>query len=163
MINNNYDWNAVDFFKRLSTKNKLSCSKDFKFKTVSGLDGFYDSLSGQNSPNTICVSDVSSGYTSLENTPSTRRVKTVFMSMRHAAENTAARDICLTTMREIFRQFMTVLLQESVQIAENHVRIDTRIKFNEIDKYFFQGVACAYFQIAVDTPTNLMYDGNDWE
>ena len=39
----------------------------------------------------VCVSDIADGYTELNNTPRTRRVKTVFFAMRHAAEDMAAR------------------------------------------------------------------------
>jgi hypothetical protein len=35
--------------------------------------------------------------------------------------------------------------------------------FSEIDRYFFSGCACAYFQIAVDVYTDLRYNADEWE
>ena len=40
--------------------------------------------------------------------------------------------------------------------------LDPRISFNEIDRYFFSGCACSYFQIAVDVFTDLRYNANEW-
>ena len=47
---------------------------------------------------------------------------------------------------------------------ENHcIYLDPRISFNEIDRYFFSGCACAYFQIAVDVYTDLRLNPDEWE
>ena len=83
------------------------------------------------------LSDIADGYTELNNTPRTRRVKTVFFAMRHAAEDMAARAECMETMRELFRQFMSRLLPEKVRLEQNCIYLDPRISFNEIDSYFF--------------------------
>ncbi|MBQ0062995.1 MAG: hypothetical protein KBS94_03070 [Prevotella sp.] len=32
----------------------------------------------------------------------------------------------------------------------------------EIDRYFFSGCACAYFQIATDVYTDLRYNQEEW-
>lgn len=82
--------------------------------------------------------------------------------MRHKAEDAKARQDCLDKMNELFRQFMSVLIQEKTRLSENSIYLDDRISFTEIDKYFYTGGACAYFQIAVDTFTNLVYDPNEW-
>ena len=50
---------------------------------------------------------------------------------------------------------MTKLILERTRLQQNVIYIDERIQFQEIDEYFFSGCACAYFQIAVDTYTNL--------
>ena len=65
-------------------------------------------------------------------------------------------------MRELFRQFMSVLIQEKTRIEQKNIYLDPRISFHEIDKYFFTGCACAYFQIATDTFTDLRYDNEEW-
>ena len=47
--------------------------------------------------------------------------------------------------------------------AWNHsIYIDPRISFQEIDRYFFSGCACAYFQIAVETYTDLQFNNEEW-
>lgn len=65
-------------------------------------------------------------------------------------------------MRELFRQFMSVLILEKTKLEENNVFIDPHISFTEIDKYFFTGCACAYFQIATDTYTDLSFNPDEW-
>ena len=105
----------------------------------------------------VCVSDISQGFTDINNTPHTRRVKTVFLAMRHAIDNMEARQRCMDMMLELFRQFMSVLILEQTKLQEHCIYLDPRISFQEIDRYFLSGCACAYFQIAVDTYTDLQY------
>lgn len=157
------DWYATDFFRNLCASNKLAQSEHFVFTQCSGLEGFEEALQEmQSSVAFCCVSDIADGYTELNNTPRTRRVKTVFLAMRHAAEDMDARNSCMEIMRELFRQFMSVLTLERVKLEQNCIYLDPRISFNEIDRYFFSGCACAYFQIAVDVYTDLRYNPDEW-
>ena len=66
-------------------------------------------------------------------------------------------------MRELFRQFMSLLILEKTKLEEKCIYLDPRISFNEIDRYFFSGCACAYFQVAVDVYTDLRYNADEWE
>lgn len=161
--NINGRWDAATFFERLAATNRLAVEENFTFCKVSGLEGFEEAVEQMQSTNNfICVSDVADGYTDLNNTPRTRRIKTVFFAMRHKAEDMEARTECMETMRELFRQFMTRLILEKVKLEENCIYIDPRITFNEIDRYFFSGCAGAYFQIAVDIFTDLRHNPDDW-
>lgn len=156
-------WEATSFFENLTATNRLAQSEGFTFCRVSGLDGFEEAVSQMQSASAfVCVSDIADGYTELNNTPRTRRVKTVFFAMRHAAEDMAARSECMETMRELFRQFMSRLILEKVKLEQNCIYLDPRISFNEIDRYFFNGAAGAYFQIAVDVFTDLRYNADEW-
>ncbi len=156
-------WDAAAFFENLTATNRLARSEGFTFCRVSGLDGFEEAVNAaQTQPAFVCVSAMADGYTELHNTPRTRRVKTVFFAMRHAAENMDARAECMETMRELFRQFMSRLLPEKVRLEQNCIYLDPRITFNEIDRYFFTGAAGAYFQIAVDVFTDLRYNADEW-
>ena len=164
MENNlNGRWDAAVFFENLTATNKLAQCEQFVFCCVSGLDGFEEAVNqAQTQQAFVCVSDIADGYTELNNTPRTRRVKTVFLAMRHAAEDMAARSDCMEIMRELFRQFMSKLILEKTRLEENCIYIDPRISFNEIDRYFFSGCACAYFQIAVDVYTDLRFNADEW-
>lgn len=163
-MNSLSDWNASDFFERLAGLNRLARREHFAFCRVSGLEGFEDALQAiQTATAFICVSDIADGYTELNNTPRTRRVKTVFLAMRHAPEDMAARNECMETMRELFRQFMSQLVMERVRLEQNCIYLDPRITFNEVDRYFFSGCACAYFQVAVDVYTDLRYNPDEWQ
>lgn len=157
-------WDAASFFEELTATNRLAQSEGFTFCRVSGLDGFEEALAQMQTASAfVCVSDIADGYTELNNTPRTRRVKTVFLAMRHAAEDMEARSECMETMRELFRQFASQLILEKTRLEENCIYIDPRITFNEIDRYFFSGCACAYFQIAVDCYTDLRYNADEWK
>ena len=141
-------WNATEYFKHLTDTNRLAKSEGFTFCSVSGLDGFEE--------------DIANGYTELHNTPRTRRVKTVFLAMRHRIDDMRARNTCMDTLREVFRQFMSKLILEKTKLENHCIYIDPRISFNEIDRYFFSGCACAYFQIAVDVYTDLRINPDEW-
>lgn len=157
------DWNATQFFSELVAKNKLANAEGFTFCKVSGLDGFEETLhTMQTYTAFFCVSDIADGYTELNNSPRTRRVKTVFIAMRHAIDDMDARNECMETMRELFRQLMSVLTLERVKLEQDCIYLDPRISFNEIDRYFFSGCACAYFQIAVDVYTDLRFSYDEW-
>lgn len=163
MKNHNFNWNATAYFEELSAKNKLAQAEGFTFSRVSGLEGFEEALHNmQGSTAFVCVSDIAQGFTELNNSPHTRRVKTVFLAMRHALDDMQARQECMETMRELFRQFMSSLILERTCLEQNCIYLDPRISFNEIDRYFFSGCACAYFQIAVDVFTDLRYNANEW-
>ena len=158
------NWDATTFFASLTASNKFAKSNDFTFAKVSGLDGFEEALQQlQSATAFVAVSDISQGYIEVNNSPHTRRVKTVFLAMRHALGDMTARQECMDTMRELFRQFMSKLILEKTRQEQQNIYLDPRISFQEIDQYFFSGSACAYFQIAVDTYTDLRYDPTEWQ
>ena len=162
-MNKNTNWDATTFFASLTAKNRFAQDNGFTFCRVSGLDGFEEALQQMQSATAIvAVSDTSQGYMEINNSPHTRRVKTIFLAMRHAIDDMTARQTCMDTMRELFRQFMSVLIQEKTQLEQHQLYLDPRITFNEIDQYFFSGCACAYFQISVDTFTDLRYNADEW-
>lgn len=157
-------WNATEFFKNLTAKNLLAAEQGFVFCRVSSLEGFEEALAQmQSAKAVVAVSDTSEGYMEMNNTPRTRQVKTVFVAMRHPLDDMEARQECFATMRELFRQFMSVLILEKTKLEQSQIYLDPRIAFNEIDRYFFNGAACAFFQIAVDTFTDLRYSEDEWK
>ena len=161
---NNINWNSSAFFKELTSTNKFAKQHEFVFAKVSGLDGFEEVLHNlQSATAIIAVSDISQGYIEVNNSPHTRRVKTIFFAMRHALGDMDARQTCMDTMREVFRQFMSKLILERTKLEQNNIYLDPRISFQEIDQYFFSGCACAYFQLAIDTYTDLRYDPTEWQ
>lgn len=158
------NWSAADFFQKLTETNKLTRSYGFTFCLVSGLQGFLDVISANDSsPNVIAVDDSSEGYAQIDNSPHRRMVKPVYMSMRHKAGVQKLRNECLGIMSEIFRQFMSKLIMEKTQLSEKMIRLDPKIRFSEIDKYFCAGSACAYFQLAIDIDTDLRFNPDEWE
>lgn len=155
-------WNATAFFQALTERNRLAIDNGFVFCQISGLEGLEEALQHPSASNLISISDISDGYISLQGTPHTRSVKTVFMSMRHAVDDMKARASCFDTMRELFRQFMSRLIREKVRLEEHGIVLDSRISFTEIDRYFFTGAACAYFQVAIELATDLQLNPDEW-
>ena len=89
-------------------------------------------------------------------------VVVLFLAKRHKIDDMAARTRCMETLRELFRQYMSLLILEKTKLEQHCIYLDPRISFNEIDRYFFSGCACAYFQIAVDVYTDLRYNEDEW-
>lgn len=163
MIDNSFNWDAAAFFERLSHSNKFALANDFRFERVSSLEGFHSLISSALSTKAlVAVSDTSSGGIDINNSPHTRRIKTVFLFMRHKMDDPVARQTALGKMEELFRQFMSVLILERTRLEENKIYLDPRISFTEIDKYFYTGGACAFFQIMVNTFTNLVFNPEEW-
>lgn len=157
------NFNATRFFELLTKTNKLACEKEFQFCQVSGLEGFEEALASmQNTANFVCVSDIANGYMELNTSPHCRRVKTVFFAMRHAIDDMEQRNDCFHTMQELFRQFMSKLILQKTLLENNFIYLEPRITFNEIDRYFFSGCACAYFQVATMVHTDLRHQDDEW-
>ena len=132
---------------------------------VSDLDGFSEALETmQASVPLVCLSDCTSGAIEIDNSPAIRTVRTLFMFMPHSVRDNfqARRQDALRTMREIFRQFMTVLIREAVNLRLEGIYLDPEVTFNEIDRYFFSGGACAYFQLSTDKSTDLRLRPDEW-
>ncbi len=163
MDKRNYNWDATGYFRHLTSRNRLAKKQGYMFASVSGLDGLEEYIATvQSSRAAVCVSDISPGYTEMNNTPHTRRVKTVFLMKRHRIGDMAARAACMDEMRELFRQFMSHLFKERTRINQGTLYLDPRVQFTEIERYFAAGAACAYFQIALDTYTDLVYRDEEW-
>lgn len=163
MNDKNFNWDAAAFFERLTKNNRFARDNGYCFARVSSLEGFHGALGEMLSAKAfVAVSDESDGYAEIENSPHTRRVKMVFMARRHKVDDMTARESALANMRELFRQFMSVLILEKTMLEESNIFIKPKISFREIDKYFFTGCACAFFQIALDTYTDLTYNPEEW-
>ena len=159
----NYDWNASDFFAAIVRENKLCVDKNYNFARCSGLDGLEEFIASmQKITRAVIVSDISPGFTDLNNAPRTRRVKTVFLVCRHRVGDMTARNAAMTELREIFRQFMSRFLLEKNRIEQGILYFEPRVQFTEIPLYFASGCACAFFQIAVNTMTDLQYRAEEW-
>lgn len=157
------EWDAPRYFKWLLDRNRLAVSHGFDFGLVSGLQGLEDMLHvAQDAVAFFAVSDISDGFMSIGPSAKSRRIKTVFLAMRHAEGDMRARGKCMDIMRELFRQMMTVLSRDRRILMRQNVFIDERIQFSEIDQYFFTGCACAYFQIALDSNTHMCICENEW-
>lgn len=158
-----FHWNARPYFKALTERNILARQLGLVYCDVSGLQGFEDVLTNLlNAPGFIALADSSDGLANIDNTPNVRRVKTIFLGLRHAADDPDARNLALDRLRELFRQILSHLLREKNRLQTQGIYLDPEITFTEIDSYFATGTACAYFQIAYSTSFNLAYSQGLW-
>ena len=154
----------ISLFRSLTEKNRLCRSHGFDFLVVSDLEGFGEAIDSlQELRPLICASDCSSGSIDFDNAPSTRRVHTVFMFMPHPLDDAMLhRQRCFDIMREIVRQFMSVVIRQVSRFQLDGAFINRSVSFQEIDRYFFSGGACAFFQLAVDYSTDLILRPDEW-
>lgn len=162
-IEKNFEWDAEGYFRDLLSNNRLAKEKGYKFATVSGLEGLEEYIETVKATTcAMCVSEESPGVVDLNNTPHTRRVKTIFLMKRHKLNDMKARKACMTEMRELFRQLMTMVFKQRTMIEQGLVYFDERVQFNEISQYFAAGAACAFFQVAYNVYTDLRYNPDEW-
>lgn len=162
-IEKNFEWDAEAYFRDLINRNKLAQEKGYRFATVSGLEGLEEYIETVKTTTcAVCLSEESPGVVTLNNTPHTRRVKTVFLMKRHKLNDMKARKACLSEMRELFRQVMSMVFKQRTQIEQGLIYFDERVQFTEIERYFSAGAACAFFQIAYNVYTDLRYNPDEW-
>ena len=162
-MNTEANWDAVAFFRTLTETNCLARQQHFTYCRVSGTADFQELLErSQSQVAFVCVDDISEGFIELNNSPRTRRVKSVFFAMRYPLDKPELREQRMETMRELFRQFMSRLILEDTKLKERLLYPDSRIRFSEIPEYFASGCACARFQVAVDLFTDLRLNPAEW-
>ena len=91
----------------------------------------------------------------LSRTPFGLRPKRVSLAMRQARDACAACQDLMDIVLDLFRQFMSVLIQQQTRAEEEHIDLGPRISYQKIARYFLSSCACAFPQIATDTNKNL--------
>ena len=158
-----FNWDAVDYFRRLVSSNKLAARLGVSFAAVSGLQGFEEALDSMlESTAFVCVSDSSDGRIRLDSSPNSVRIKTVFIAIRHEQNDVEARNAAFDNIRELFRQFMSDLLRQHNRLHTLGIYLDPDIDFHEMRDYTFSGCACAYFHIKASTSFDLRYEPDLW-
>lgn len=157
-------FDSIGFFENCTKASKLARKYGFGFVRVSGLESFEDALKSLTIyPALVCATDSSEGYIEFSNTPHEMRVHTVFLAMRHADGNMTERQNCLVILRKLFRQFISRIIRERDRIEHDCEFLTDRITFNEVDRWFFPGCACAYFNITEIIWESIYYDEDEWE
>ena len=156
-------WNALAFFEGVVAHNKLCLEKDFRCRAISGLEGLEEALASiQNTPNMVMVAENAAGYTMFENTPHTRKIRTVFIAMRHQHDDMAARQRCMDIIFEIHRQFCSRLIQERTRLEQNMQYLNPQVTLQEVSRYLVPDTAICMFELSVDTYIDLSYNPEEW-
>ena len=156
-------WNAEPLIKRLTLTNKLARQNHFEFCRVSSLAGLEGMLQRmQQAVALVCLADESDGNICLNNTRHSHFAKTVFLAIRYSMSDMDARDGAFRILREVFRQFLSVISQEKVRLQQKKIYLDNQIHFHEIPEYFAAGYACAYFNLYIGKYVNTIYNPDEW-
>lgn len=162
--NQKHQWDAAPFIERLVKTNRLAKDKGFSFVRVPSLGHLSEVISRmQKTTAFVFVSDMTNGSTNLHNTPRTTRTKTVVLAMRYPVDSTERREECLNILRELFRQFSSVIIQERTRQEQNMQYISPDIRLTETNDLIMPGVVCAYYELAVTTHIDLQYNPEEWE
>lgn len=158
-----YLWDAEAFFRNLTESSKLAVEMGAKFCAVSGPQGFEDVLASMKTTSAfVAVCSEEDGSIDIDNSPHSQFVYIVFLAERYKIDNMTARKKALKRLRRLFAQFTSVLIQEKTRLEQDCIYIDSKIRFREIDKYFFPGAACAFFMISVTHYSDFTFDEDQW-
>ena len=157
-------WNAVTYFATLASSLKLTKAK-YKFCRVTGLNYLEDLLAGMNSSDAFFAVDDSDDGMTIRNGGGyfNRRAIVVYILKKYKFGDQSARETVLNETREIRRQLITRLLKDSGTVDGLTFLDKSRIPYHEVPGYFAAGTAGIYFIITIDEPTDLVYNGDEWE
>lgn len=162
-LNQKHQWDAAPFIERLVKTNRLAKEHGFSFVRVPSLGHLNEVISRmQKTTAFVFCSDMTNGTTSLNNTPRITRTKTIVLAMRYPLDNTRRREECLAILRELFRQFASVIIRERTRQEENMQYISPDIRLTETNDLLMPGVVCAYYELAVTTHVDLQFNPEDW-
>lgn len=160
----NGQWNALQYFTALAQANRLASSTGFKVTEVSGPAGLVSILADvMQSPDIIAVDDTTEGFSSIEASPYQEKTKTVFFCSKHEALDLSARASCLDLHREIFRQFLSMIIRQRTRLLQSYITLNPRIALQEIDRHFAPGYACSTFTMHVRLPMDLRLRHEEWD
>ena len=160
----NINWDATSFFEKLASKNKLAKEKHFGFFRVSRLEGFEEVLRNlQSTANFICVKWHRPRLHGAQH--NTAHSKSEDGVLCHASRSWWYGSTSGVHGHHawVIPSVYVCTHTRKTRVEEEHIYLDPRISFQEIDRYFLSGCACAFFQVATDVYTDLRYNQEEWD
>ena len=156
----------VGYIKDLTNQNRLANDHQFVPCTCSGIGYLEDVLSRlRNERAFVCVSDVcEESITRHGGGWFKRRVFTVFLLSRYNVRDTEDYHTKMILCRELFRQFHSRLIvdEHRLQSELTYMAVD-EIRSRELGGQFLNGCTGLYFMVALDEPTDLQYNQDEWQ
>lgn len=163
-LENKKQWDAAPFVEQLTKRNRLAHQHGFRFVRVPSLGHLEEVISKmQNTTAFVVVSDMTNGSTNLHNTPRVTRTKTVVFAKRYAVDSVDRREEALNVIRELFRQFASMIIQEKTRLENDMQYLDPNIRLTETNNLLMPGVVCAYYELTVTTHIDLQYRQDEWD
>ena len=156
----------VGYIKDLTKQNRLANDHQFVPCTCSGIGYLEDVLSRlRNERAFVCVSDVcEESITRHGGGWFKRRVFTVFLLSRYNVRDTEDYHTKMNLCRELFRQFHSrcIVDEHRLQSELTYMAVD-EIRCRELGGQFLNGCTGLYFMVALDEPTDLQYNQDEWQ
>ena len=156
----------VGYIKGLTQQNRLANNHQFVPCTCSGIGYLEDVLSRlRNARAFVCVSDVcEESITRHGGGWFKRRVFTVFLLSRYNVRDTEDYHTKMNLCRELFRQFHSrfIVDEHCLQSELTYMAVD-EIRSRELGGQFLNGCTGLYFMVALDEPTDLQYNQDEWQ
>ena len=156
----------VGYIKGLTQQNRLANVHQFVPCSCSGIGYLEDVLSRlRNERAFVCVSDVcEESITRHGGGWFKRRVFTVFLLSRYNVRDTEDYHTKMNLCRELFRQFHSrfIVDEHRLQSELTYMAVD-EIRCRELGGQFLNGCTGLYFMVALDEPTDLQYNQDEWQ
>ena len=156
----------VGYIKDLTKQNRLANVHQFVPCTCYGIGYLEDVLSRlRNERAFVCVSDVcEESITRHGGGWFKRRVFTVFLLSRYNIRDTEDYHTKMNLCRELFRQFHSrfIVDEHRLQSELTYMAVD-EIRSRELGGQFLNGCTGRYFMVALDEPTDLQYNQDEWQ
>ena len=165
-MNTNTLFDFVGYIKVLTKQNRLANDHQFVPCTCSGIGYLEDVLSRLRDERAfVCVSDVcEESITRHGGGWFKRRVFTVFLLSRYNVRDTEDYHTKMNLCRELFRQFHSrfIVDEHRLQSELTYIAVD-EIRSRELGGQFLNGCTGLYFMVALDEPTDLQYNQDEWQ
>lgn len=157
-------WNAVNYFKDINSKLKLTVDGKYHFARITGITFLEDILSNLKSQQAyLAVDDTDDGVTVRKGGAYfTKRVVTVYVLRKYKIADQQDRETKLAECRLIRDKLEARIIKDTNTVADMMYVDKTRFPYREVPGYFAAGTCGIYFFITIEEPKNLCYDGDDY-
>lgn len=150
----------------LVERNKLAREQGFVPCSCSGI-GYLEGVLGlmRKEKAFVCISDTSEESTARHGGAwFARRVFTTFVLARYDTRRTEDYNAKMGLCRELFRQLHSHFILDEARLQSELCYLDVDgIRSRELGGQFLNGCTGLYFMVAMDEPTDLQFNANEWD
>ena len=158
-------FDAIGYFTKLCTANKLAVQHEFHPCACSGINSLQEVLDEFRFHSAFfAVDDTNDGVTEQRSGGYfKKRTFTVFLLKSYTIDDMADRQASLNVCRQLFRQVHSRLIHDKENLDNEMIYMNTENIFSrELGKYFINGCTGLYFMVDVSEPTDLRYNEQEW-
>lgn len=159
-----FDFNG--YLKGLTEKNKMARRNGYAFTTCSGIENMEGVLYNFQGHGRFVVADEVASGEVWQNGGGWmhRRTITCFVVERSNAMDEPGRIAALARCRTLERQLLSRMLRDREAMTNELVYMNLEnIPYTELGTMALDGLTGLYFMVTIDEPTDISYNGDDWE